>query len=79
MIAKRIQYAFPRGGVYSHNEGMTLRDYFAGQALQGIIAATADYEIVNAVATQTKGGLLESRAAYQWADAMLKERDASNE
>ncbi len=44
--------------------GMTLRDYFAGLAMQGIITDTLDaYEDV---ATQ----------AYKQADAMLKAREA---
>jgi len=72
---KPIMYAFPRETDYGNNDGMTLRDYLAAKALQGIIMATADYEVVNAVATQVKGGALESKAAYQWADAMMAERD----
>jgi hypothetical protein len=35
--------AFPTGtGVTPHNTGMTLRDYFAAAALQGLIAGLAD-------------------------------------
>jgi hypothetical protein len=44
-------------------EGMTLRDYFAGQALAGIMAATTVCD-PEAVASR----------AYVVADAMLKER-----
>ena len=51
--------------------GMTLRDYFAGQALAGICAAQAHpmstgYEPDSEEAAQ---------AAYRVADAMLAERD----
>jgi hypothetical protein len=55
--------AFPsKQGGY---DGMTLRDYFAGQALAGRLADGTD-------------GLRQSVAeeAYAYADAMLKARDA---
>ena len=45
--------------------GMTLRDYFAGQAMQGYIVGTENpkYDYIAAV-------------AYEMADAMLKARSA---
>ena len=47
--------------------GMTLRDYFAAAALQGVMAA------------HTSGGCLVddlyAKCAYDLADAMLKQRD----
>jgi hypothetical protein len=47
------------------NSGMSLRDWFAGQALSGLIAAGAqDFE---------KGAMI-AREAYIAADAMLTER-----
>jgi hypothetical protein len=58
------------GGLYKrmvyHDEGMTLRDYFAGQTLQGLIANFAAHEMVmpNDVAM----------IAYRIADAMIAER-----
>jgi hypothetical protein len=52
-------------GFYSTGEGMTLRDYFAASALQGILAegggASWDDDATN---------------AYLCADAMLKAREA---
>lgn len=45
--------------------GMTLRDYFAGQALAGALA--------NRVALQADKGLVAKRA-YEYADEMLKAR-----
>jgi len=60
--------AFPQTTVDSWHKshvrgGMTLRDYFAGQALAGIMAATTVCD-PEAVASR----------AYVVADAMLKER-----
>lgn len=52
--------------------GMSLRDWFAGMALQGILAGW----------NQNIGGALEcgsaSRHAYEYADAMMKAREADN-
>lgn len=52
-----------------HSPGMSLRDYFAASALQGLLAgyvvATGDPES-------------EARNAYKLADAMLRAREASN-
>lgn len=45
--------------------GMTLRDYFAAHALQGLLAVPVD---------SPPGPDLYARAAYLMADAMLKER-----
>lgn len=55
--------AFPKG--HSHAEGMTLRDYFAGQAL-------ANLNLQAHVAKPAAEHL--ARSAYEIADAMLKER-----
>ena len=57
---------YERGDMYSL--GMTLRDYFAAKAIQGIIG------------TEAEGGMLYDRVAevaYMYADAMLKARGAS--
>lgn len=53
-------------------EGMSLRDYFAAQALTGILAAT-----VRAVDAETADRLREIKArdSYRMADAMLAERE----
>ena len=45
--------------------GMTLRDYFAAKAMQGLLAGTS-----------TNDGLKIVRDAYALADAMLKARTA---
>lgn len=54
---------------YAH-DGMSLRDWFAGQALQGMQASAA-YEI-----TPYKQRALE---AYELADAMLAERSKTDD
>ena len=45
-----------------YSEGMTLRDWFAGKAMQGLMDAAMPMPEI-------------AQAAYQMADAMLKERD----
>ena len=60
--------AFPRTGADGHTSpqsGMTLRDYFAAAALQGLLADNGG------------GGSWDSDAlnAYKAADAMLKARE----
>jgi hypothetical protein len=64
--------AFPvdEGALIRNLQGMTLRDYFAAKAMQGILAGdhpiTHDSEPLPTVA----------KVAYAQADAMLKAREA---
>jgi len=46
-------------------DGMTLRDYFAAKAIQSLI--TVQFQTKQAQSAET---------AYEWADAMLKAREA---
>jgi hypothetical protein len=55
--------AFPFKGYAGETYGMTLRDWFAGQALAGLLAHTGESERNRAV------------AAYRYADAMIKARE----
>ena len=59
--------AFPLvSDIIGHCEGMTLRDWFAGQALAGMLASEAGIPpYANSWAAER---------AYQMADAMLAER-----
>ena len=60
--------AFPL--MFTHattQEGMTLRDYFAAKALQGICASGPTHEWSNSRL---------AAEAYEMADAMLKAREA---
>jgi hypothetical protein len=50
---------------YTDSEGMTLRDYFAAKAMQGMLADPNTPEIMDIAG-----------AAYEVADAMLKARQA---
>ncbi len=64
--------AFPHSRLGSDADGMTLRDYFAAKAMQGLMGrnwshhAGTDEELIDVWA----------RSAYAVADAMLKARQA---
>ena len=61
--------AFPTPVGVQHNDGMTLRDYFAAAALQGLLASIQPNQLwsSNDVAV----------TCYRTADAMLKAREES--
>lgn len=67
--------AFPVPGLQDHEEfnGMTLRDYFAAQALLGMkmenVNLASDEQLALACAVMAK-------VTYQMADAMLKARQS---
>lgn len=64
--------AFPWAtGKGSYCDGMTLRDYFAAAALQGLLASPKDLKIDGEFAT----GRELAKLAYSAADAMLKARE----
>ena len=58
--------AFPVGHDGGH-QGMTLRDYFAAQALAGYITSAADINLTSVAVVATW--------SYQAADAMLRARE----
>jgi hypothetical protein len=62
---KNQNQAFPVG--YNGHQGMTLRDYFAAKAMQGLLTA----EIVGEYSNEHVAEI-----AYVLADAMLKAREA---
>ena len=75
MSKEMVESAFPwvvdMGDKIEGQKGITVRDYFAAKALQGMIAANGD-----------SNGYLEyeeemvAKNAYKLADAMLKARES---
>lgn len=65
--------AFPIGAAYPYDQGMSLRDYFAAKAMQGLMAVYWDmveeYESPQALLK------CQVETAYEYADAMLAERE----
>lgn len=57
-----------RGELSMRDPGMTLRDYFAGQAIIGIMSTAAAFDRVDRRIDMV------ARKAYEFADAMLAER-----
>lgn len=73
--------AFPSHGSMGEvaSEGMSIRDYFAGQALAGEFAAQNEY--TGAYSDSTSDMVIRDRAnlIYRMADAMLAARKAGGE
>ena len=72
--------AFPiplddRPGAYETHPGMTLRDWFAGKALSGILAESFGCDPNAGIPPPWQPEHAAERA-YRMADAMLKARDA---
>jgi hypothetical protein len=72
------QSAFPiSGSQYRHTEGMTLRDYFAAKAMQGLISCADWRENVDEhCMNDMEATQFTAITAYEMADAMLKAREA---
>ena len=71
--------AFPQGKgagyVWVSEGGMTLRDYFAAKAMQGIISLGSNYAYTKEDMDSGTPSDAIARYSYQVADAMLKERN----
>lgn len=61
----------PNGAFDDGENGMTLRDYFAAKAMQGILAGN----YYNAILTNNGEDSFIVERAYELADAMLAERE----
>lgn len=61
--------AFPTETEFTYRDGMTLRDYFAAKAMQGIM--NGHYPLMDELDAEHK----VAKAAYIQADAMLKARE----
>jgi hypothetical protein len=79
VVSMKNTPAFP--SVFDHERGMTLRDYFAAKAMEKLMGKMHDsilkilkksYEDDDAIEMSK---LIIADTAYQWADAMLKERE----
>jgi hypothetical protein len=71
---------YERGDMYSL--GMTLRDYFAAKAMQSFIIAACTNEnavltVLNKAKTEIENEDWIAYSAYEAADAMLREREAT--
>lgn len=57
---------------------MTLRDYFAGQALIGYLSSAETISVCNTIAKQEQMNIKDftAKCCYGYADAMLKAREA---
>jgi hypothetical protein len=63
--------AFPTPTHNLDNDGMTLRDYFAAQALQGMLSQeTIQLQIGKKITMDQVAG-----SCYEWADKMLEARN----
>lgn len=62
--------AFPRNDDAAGHNGMSLRDYMAAKAMQAIIAKTPFVEFPQNFDPYNKTAI----GAYDYADAMMKER-----
>ena len=82
-MSKQHTLAFPQtvpdsdGKSQTHHFGMTLRDYFAAKAMQGLVSATTkmnftDGQFIVDVMDETH----MTKIAYSHADAMLKARES---
>jgi len=60
-MTQQTEYAFPMGSDWGNENGMTLRDYFAGQALSGNMRSAQPFERM-------------AKDAYEMADAMMDTR-----
>lgn len=64
------------GGGFVASQGMTLRDYFAAKAMQGLLSNQLMGDAsIHKSATEWLGDI--SVSAYEFADAMLRAREAS--
>lgn len=77
MTHRKLERAFPQSiehgdGSYEQHFGMTLRDYFAAHAIQGLLSSPRPPINEKGDVDCEDGNF--ARAAYQLADAMLAER-----
>lgn len=64
--------AFPTTAVYESEKGMTLRDYFAANALQGMLAHSTRYKPLSGAPENWHDAI--SQEAFAIADSMIESR-----
>jgi len=67
----------PTTGNTKLEEGMDLRDWFAGLAMQGLLANPKLAEEIRKQGGAYSGWIEDS--AYSWADAMMKQREVKHD
>ena len=70
MIKDKSNPAFPNKGIFDHERGMTLRDYFAAKAMQAAINA---WDVQGGDRAACIASIIADEA-YELADAMLEAR-----
>ena len=73
MKAFPFLHKHPTTGETTLDQGMDLRDWFAGMALQSVIANYIDEDVTK------NHQFFTACACYEYADAMMKARGESNE
>ena len=71
MKAYPIMFKHPTTGAIIENQGMELRDWFAGKALMSMLSAAQD------ITESTPS--TAAKYAYKFADAMIKARESKDE
>ena len=61
--------------IFSRSQGMSLRDYFAAKAMQGILSSGSGLSMIYEAKEEVDSFVAAARIAYGYADAMLEERD----
>lgn len=69
----------PNDDMYPAYPGMTLRDYFAGQALAGILSGGIEPLGRQAINTGVHPSQIAAVAAYEYASAMLLARQKESQ
>jgi hypothetical protein len=77
MKAYPFIHKHPTTGNTKLEEGMDLRDWFAGLAMQGLLANPKLAEEIRKQGGAYSGWIEDS--AYAWADAMMKAREVKND
>jgi len=73
-IKEDVEYAFPYENLSAVSKGMTLIDWFAGQALVGILSAHSKTTLDKELSSGTAYSKI-SEEAYNFAIAMMEERN----